>query len=106
MPKAHFYIYETADLPIVLSKPEVLEGYEKIVVSISQINQVKLHISDGLGVDTEQGIINVHLTQEDTAKFKVGTATVQINIKYENSDRDVSAQAEISVLDNLYKEVM
>ena len=106
MGKAHIYIYETATLPIVLSKPEVLEGFQKIVVSITQVNHHSLHISDALGIDAEAGKIYVPLSQEETAAFKAGSAEVQVNIYYASSERDVSAKATIEVLDNLYKELM
>lgn len=106
MSKAHFYIYETVDLPIVLSDPDALQNYEKVVVSISQTDIYELNISDGLGIDVDNATINVHLTQEDTAKFKKGTAKVQVNIMYQDTQRDVSAMAQIDVLDNLYKEIM
>ena len=106
MAKAHFYIYETVDLPIVLSDPTALQDYEKVVVSISQTDYHELNISDGLGIDVDNATINVHLTQEQTAKFRKGVAKIQVNIKYKNTNRDVSAMAHIDVFDNLYKEIM
>ena len=106
MAKAYFYIYETVDLPIVLSDKDALQDYERIVVSISQAGYHSMNISDGLGIDVEAGTINVHLSQEDTSKFKKGSAIVQVNIKYLNTERDVSAMAQIDILDNLYKEIM
>lgn len=106
MAKAFFYIYETANLPIVFNNPEVLDDYAEIMVSISQKNRKSLHISEGYVVDREHGIIYIHLSQEDTSGFKVGTAEVQVNIKYLNSERDTSAKTTVDVYDNLYKEVM
>lgn len=91
----------------MFSKPEVLQDYEKIVVSIKQTNSHAEHITgDALSVDVEAGKIYVPLTQEQTAQFKPGAAIVQVNIYYSSSERDVSAQAQIEVRDNLYKELM
>lgn len=116
---AFFYIYETVDFPIeVTSKDEttgILDGYKKVIISFGQNGNEVLakdsSMSD-VSIDTESDIINVHLTQEDTSKFKVSktddvsTADVQVNILYEDKERDASASTEIEVRNNLHKKVM
>lgn len=101
-----FYRYETAVIPIVLSDKDALKEYETVVVSIAQRGRETRQFSETLGIDPDEGRINVPLSQEDTAAFAAGIATVQVNIYYQNTERDVSARANIEVLGNLLEEVM
>lgn len=100
----YFYIYETVTFPIQLSDPEALKNCDKVVVTISQ-KDVQVNIDDP-SIDEETGRLSIWLSQNDTAKFKKGTATIQVNIYYLDKERDVTTTAKIQVLDNLYKKVM
>lgn len=105
---AGFYIYETETLSIHLNKENVLNDVKHIIVSIVQKNP-KMQIDkkeEELGLDLENSIINVSLSQEETSQFKVGEAEVQVNIYYNNSERDVSSKGKIEVRDNLYRQVI
>ena len=105
---AGFYIYETETLSIRLNKDNVLQDAKHIIVSIfqksteTQINKNE----DELGLDIENNIINISLSQEETAKFKIGEADIQVNIYYENTERDVSSKGKIEIRDNLYRQVI
>lgn len=101
----YFYVYETVTFPIQLSDPDALQDSEKVVVTISQ-KSVKLD-KENPSLDKETGRITLYLNQEETAMFKPkSTADIQVNIYYENGERDVTNTAKIRVLDNLYKKVM
>ena len=105
--RAFFYTYETVDLPIAFKNKEVLTDYSSIVISLRHTKTDKqINFTSGFEVDTTEGVILLHLQQEDTAKFEKGIVELQVNILYENSERDVSECAYIDVYDNLYKETM
>lgn len=101
---ASFYIWETVDFTITLSDPDALNDAKDIMVSIRQggIQIDKLNPV----FDSERGIIELHLTQEETGQFSAGNAVIQVNIYCYNTERDATAQGMIRVLDNLYREVM
>lgn len=108
-----FYKYETVDIPLVFTPNEVLEGYKHIVVSIAQDKSVLVNKKeDELEIDVPENKITVHLSQEETARFdggdrnNPGKAKIQVNIYYNNSERDVSTVGMLDVYDNLYKEVI
>ena len=106
---ASFYVYETVTFPIQLLDEEgepsdALIGYEKVVVSLKQ-GAVQVDVSNPTVV-VEDGTVTVRLEQEDTAKFRPGAVMLQVNIYYDNHERDVTVQAAIEALDNLYKQVM
>lgn len=114
MDQVGFFVFETYDLALELTADDgsnPLDGYNEIVVTIAQ-GSTKVDITgDALGV--EDNTINVHLTQEQTAKFspsanpnQTATARIQVNVYYENTERDVSVQGELAVYDNLYRKVM
>lgn len=114
MSVCHFYIFESETLTITLESEEggVLEGYRDVCVNIEQGEAKVVKHADELGIDVENSTIAVTLSQEETARFspgtsmKPGTAKLQVNILYEDGERDVSVQAAIEVRDNLLKEVM
>ena len=102
-----FYIYETVDFPIKITPASALEDYKHIVVSMGQKGKTLINKKDAeLGIDTQEGIINMHLSQEETGKFKVGEADLQVNILYNNTERDTSAMVMLDVRENLLKQVM
>lgn len=110
---AHFYTYETVDIPLVFTPEEVLQDYRHIVVSLKQDDVIQINkTEEELGIDVEHGTINISLSQEETAQFKGGSQNnprqilIQVNIYYNDTDRDVSTIKSIDVYDNLYKKVM
>lgn len=110
---ARFYRFETVDIPMKLTPVGVLENYSKIVVSIAQEGMVQINKDESqLGIDIENDIITMSLSQEETCLFDGGNmgnpkrAYIQINIYYESTERDVSTTGTIDVYDNLYKEVI
>ena len=113
MEKAFFYVYETVDFPLQLisEDPEpILEGLKNIIVSLGQYNTLVLEkdmSSPDIGVDDENDTINLHLTQDDTAKFKPNEdVLIQVNILYDNHERDTTAQATVRALANLHENIM
>ena len=110
---AHFYTYETVELPLTFTPSGVLEDYKHIVVSIVQDDLVQIDkTEDDLSIDVANDSIVINLTQEETAKFRGGsekapkTAHVQVNVYYNNTTRDVSIVKDINVYNNLYKKVI
>jgi len=110
---ARFYRFETVDIPMKLTPVGVLENYSKIIVSIAQEGMVQINKNENeLSIDVNNDVITMSLTQEETSKFAGGSngnprkATIQINIYYESTERDVSTTGTIDVYDNLYKEVI
>lgn len=107
--RASFYAWETVALKITLDDPSELTGYDTVCVSISQEyrhRELKVDISEGLDIDTGTGVIICYLGQTDTARFREGEATIQVNIYFTDHERDTSDKAIIDVKDNLLKEVM
>lgn len=110
---AYFFIYETVDFPLQLSfkdasiEGKVLDNYSSVIVSLKQGSTLLEKSGSDLGVDTENDIINLHLSQEETAQFKPNKqVTLQVNIYYEDTERDTSFESLIDVYDNLHKELM
>ena len=103
-----FRIFETANLPIRVRQQGALEGYKLIITSIKQLNVLLEFNSDdpNINVDVDENLIYLHLSQEDTSKFKKGPAILQINVYYHDEEREASSTAEIYIGDNLHKEVM
>ncbi|MCQ3908916.1 MAG: hypothetical protein MJ200_05335 [Mycoplasmoidaceae bacterium] len=109
---ACFYRFETVDIPLLLKPTGVLYDYSHIVVSIVQngITKVNKHEND-LEIDTENDTIIISLSQEETSKFVGGVrdpreALIQVNIYYNDHERDVSTVGTINVFDNLYDKVI
>ena len=108
-----FYAWETVDFPIQLSREDgttgILTDCRDVIVSFAQSGVLieKNKESADIALDVENDIINVHLGQAETGRFKPDRATkVQINILYEDSSRDASCEIAIEVLENLHKAVM
>ena len=111
--KAGFYIYETKPLTIALKRcgepaAGVLNDFKEIIVTIYQmIGNVTIEKSGAdLDVDPEEVTVSIYLTQEDTAQFSPGEGEVQLNILYDDSERDVTVKKKIEIWDNLHREVM
>lgn len=111
---AQFYTYETVDIPLMFQPKGVLVDYRHIIVSLRQ-NSTDVQINkdeNDLDIDVENDKITISLTQEETAMFdggdekNPGVVRIQVNIYYENTERDVSAVKIIKVHNNLYKKVI
>lgn len=111
----HFYIFESETFTITLNCEEgnVLEDYKTVCVSLEQGSAKVDKFTDELGIDAENGTIAFHLSQTETAlfspgtKMRPGTANLQVNILYNDGERDVSIDdVEMEVRDNLLREVM
>lgn len=110
---AQFYVWETVDFPIQLLREDestgILTNCKNVIVSFEQqgILVEKDMSSPDVSLDEENDIINVHLSQEETGQFRPKKdVNVQINILYEDTERDTSAEAIIKALRNLHREVM
>ena len=112
---ARFYRYETVDIPLIFTPSGVLEGYESIVVSVAQDGVIQIDKTSedtGLNIDTATDTITLSLSQEETGKFIGGDsnsprkAQIQVNIYYNNNERDVSTVGNIDVYNNLYDKVI
>ena len=105
---ASFYIWETVTWPILLTEEgtdaSVLEGYKHIVVSLAQGN-VHVDFMDP-PADVSTGVVTIRLEQEQAGRFKPGVVELQVNIYYEDTERDTSTKGFIEALDNLYKKVI
>lgn len=111
--RPYFFVYETVDIPLLFEPTGCLNNYDKIVVSLAQFGNTILEKWDNvLGIDAENDRINMSLSQEETAMFTGGkkgspkTVDIQVNIYYENDERDTTFNETIDVYDNQYKEVM
>ena len=105
-----FYIFETKPLTLNIRPKGVLIGYKDIVVSFRQTHRkgtaLVERFTDDLTIDVDKGQIDLTLTQKDTARFAPGVVTVQVNILYDDAERDVTTTQQIRALDNLHKRVM
>lgn len=102
-----FYQWETATLTIHIGKvKDVFVDTRDIVLSVVQGTiRCDFH-KDALVIDEENNLVSAHLSQEDTGKFRVGTAAVQMNIYYDDAERDATGEGELTVLRNVYRQVM
>lgn len=104
---ASFYRFETISMPLKFTPEGVLEDYKHIIVSISQNGVLLINKNeDDLVIDSTTDTITISLSQEETGLFQPTKAYIQVNIYYNDSERDVSTQAAIDVLDNLYEKVI
>lgn len=104
---ASFYKYETVSIPLKFTPTGVLSNYKHIIVSIVQEGVIQIDKDeDDLTINTANDTITFSLTQEETAKFLPTKAVIQVNIYYNDNERDVSTKATIDILDNLYDKVI
>lgn len=102
----HFYQYETVDLLVRIKNPQAsaaLQDFDEIKVTIAQ-NNTAVNIQN-FDVNVQEATISLHLSQQETGKFRKGKATLQVNI-YRNKRRKATGYGTLTVLDNLYKKVM
>ena len=118
---ASFYQYETKDLNIYLRDKggetlaeRPLEGWKKVVVSLGQTQREKVALTassggepdDGIAIDVDNDLISVRISQEQSGKFSTGECQVQVNIYFEDEERDTSAQGTVEVKGNLHRRVI
>lgn len=104
---ASFYRFETITLPLKFTPTGILDDYKHIVVSISQNGVLQINKDeDDLTIDPSTDTITFSLSQEETGYFIPGRAYMQVNIYYNDSNRNVSTQAAIDIYDNLYNKVI
>ena len=108
-----FYVWETVNIPMLLigkdDETGVLNDCKDVVISFYQQGFLLEFYKDdaNVGIDTENDKLNVYLGQEQTGLFKPNiNITVQVNVLYEDSERDTTATGMIRPLLNLHKEVM
>ena len=113
MDSPFFYAWETVDFPIEVTAEDgstgILTDLQNLIITLAQGNKVieKDLSSPDVAIDTENDIVNLHLSQEDTGTFVGdGYADMQINFLYEDSERDTTAEARIIVKRNLHRKVM
>ena len=102
-----FFQFETASLEIELDKDGWLAGTLDVVVSIVQgRTRLDLHKAD-LTIDEEASTIVCYLSQEQAGAFDSSKGVaVQVNVLYEDGERDVSETGTVDVFANLYRQVM
>lgn len=103
---AGFFSYESKPLTIQLKPEGVLNDVAVVIVTIEQPGVQIEKTGTALMIDAEQTQITFTLSQEETGQFSKGTAEVQVNLLYEDTTRNASCIGELSVWDNLHKEVM
>ena len=107
------YTYTTPSFTISFKESNVLTNYRKIVVSLKQDGITEIDkFEDDLEIDLEQDTITVEFTQEETGKLFGGKpddpnyARIQVNIYYEDEDRNSTSTETIEVYSNLYEDVI
>lgn len=104
---AGFFIWESKPLIIQLEPEGVLDDAKNVIVSFHQMYGANIEKSGAeIMLDLEKTRIECYLSQEETSSFEVGSAEIQVNILYEDSERDASCKGTLEVWDNLHKEVM
>ena len=101
-----FYQWETKTLILKIKPVSALQGVKSVIVSIAQSRAMIEKHTDDLTIDEDAGTISVYLHQEETARFTVGSAQVQVNLLYHDAERDTTVKGSVQVWDNLHKEVM
>ena len=109
-----FYQWETKTYKLTIEGAEnPLDGWEQVIVSVGQNNKEVVRFSTINGGDSDEGIevegldtIYIHLSQQQTGKFKVGKANIQVNVYYTDSERDTTVEASVQVKNNLHRRVM
>lgn len=109
MATASFFQWETAPLTIIIENDQgepaqgVLEDVKNLVVSFRQGSVKEDWFLDDVSLDVENSAINIHFDQERSGKFDGdSTIKVQVNILYNNNERDATIKGKIDVLDNFY----
>ena len=106
--EAGFYIFETKPLTLKFKPDGVLVNSREIIVTILQGVSGAMVEKTGadLTINLAENAVELHMSQEETAKFQPGTALIQVNILYDDEERDTSVQGKMNVYDNLHREIM
>ena len=87
-----------------LTLPDTAQLDENTKIKFSMVQDcVRIDKSD---VTVSGKTVEVTLTQEESAKFKKGKATVELNLFYPNGARLPTQKKQISIDDNLLAEVV
>lgn len=107
------YTYTTPSYTISFKESNVLTDYNKVVVTLKQDGIAQIDkFNDDLDIDSEEDTITVEFTQEETGKLYGGKkdnpnyAELQVNIYYEDEDRNSTSTENIKVYSNLYEDVI
>lgn len=117
MSRPHVFAWATANLPFTFEHedgtpaPEALDGWQQVIVTISQGQATVEKTGADVGVDPENAVVNVRLEQADTGRLKGGRngepkqASVQVNVYY-GHDRMATYESAIDVYRNLHPKEM
>lgn len=105
---AGFYIWETKTLYLQLKPETALDGFKDVIVTLAQEwSGIKVEkLTSDLVIKEDVGQINVHLTQKETGQFVPGKVRIQVNLLYNDSERDTTVQGVVEARDNLHRKVM
>lgn len=110
--------WTTSEIEFALKDPEghvpegILENLKDASVIIKQgLVGIEKRLED-MGIDVGEGTMTIHLSQAETGRLDGGTranprtANIQVNLYYENGERDASYEAQVAVLRNLHDRAM
>ena len=105
---AGFYIWETKTLHLQLIPETALDGFKDVIVTLAQewSEAIVEKSTADLVIKEQEGQIDVGLSQEETAKFVPGKVRIQVNLLYNDSERDTTVQGVVEARDNLHRKVM
>ena len=99
--QAFFYPWETVTYKITFDKADALVDYKQLMVAIRQGRKALYKSTDDLEIAGD--VVTLKLSQSETGQFVKGTAYIQVNILYEDKERDVTAIETLDVRHNLYQ---
>ena len=108
-----FFVWETVNIPMLLigkdDETGILNDCKDVVISFYQQGFLLEFYKDdaNVGIDVENDKLNVYLGQEQTGMFKPDVIiTVQVNVLYENAERNTTCTGAIRPLANLHRKIM
>lgn len=114
MSDVSFFQWETKSFEVLIEGAEApLQNWKQVIVTLGQNKKAKVNLCTSVDapnpylevIEAEDKLV-VHLSQEDTGLFKEGMCTIQVNIYYEDTERDTTFDETISVYGNMYKKRM
>ena len=99
-----FYRWATPHITARVAKPGALEGTKDVVLTIAQGAKTWDFHKDELEIDEAAGTVGVTLTQAVTGELEAATVEVQLNILYDNGNRDPTCKGCINIFENLLDE--
>lgn len=110
--RAEWFQWETVDLTVRLvdeewePAPEALEGVQDMVFTVAQGNKKLNVFLNEMVVDYTEGTVTIHFSQTMSGSLNPGHADVELNVLYEDGERDASYWGEVFINENLFKKVM